>query len=105
MDVIGFLSGSLGSSTVQLHDKLGSDEHAHIQRLVSVVKMTTVLEECTTLEQRSLERFLWPEGLNAKDIHKEMFPAYSGSVYHVKRSTTGDERFADDEEVEMEVRE
>jgi hypothetical protein len=38
--------------------------------------MTTVLEEYTTEEQRSVVRFLWVKGLNAKDIHKEMFPVY-----------------------------
>jgi hypothetical protein len=31
-----------------------ADAHAHVQRLVSVVKMTTVLEECITEEQRSV---------------------------------------------------
>jgi hypothetical protein len=31
--------------------------HAHVQRLVSVVKMVTVPEECTTEEQRSIVRF------------------------------------------------
>jgi hypothetical protein len=46
--------------------------------LVSVVKMVTVLEECPTEEQRSVVRFLWAKGLNSKDIHKEMFPAYGG---------------------------
>jgi hypothetical protein len=35
--------------------------------------MATVLEECTTEKQCSVERFLW-----AKDIHKEMFPVYGG---------------------------
>jgi hypothetical protein len=35
--------------------------------------MATVLEEYITKEQRSLVRVLWTEGLNAKDIHKEMF--------------------------------
>jgi hypothetical protein len=30
---------------------------AHVQRLVSVVKMTTVLEECTAEEQRSVVLF------------------------------------------------
>jgi hypothetical protein len=53
-----------------------ADAHAHVQRLVSVVKIATVLEECTTGEQRSVVRFLWAKGLNAKDIHKEMFPVY-----------------------------
>jgi hypothetical protein len=40
--------------------------------------MVTVLEECTNEEQRSVVRFLWAKGLNAKDIHKEMFPVYGG---------------------------
>jgi hypothetical protein len=44
-------------------------------RLVSVVTMTTVLENCTTEEQR-IVRFLWAKGLNANNIHKEMFPIY-----------------------------
>jgi hypothetical protein len=34
-----------------------ADAHMHVQRLVSVVKMATVLEECTTEEQRSVVRF------------------------------------------------
>jgi hypothetical protein len=42
----------------------------HVQRLVLVVKMVTVLEECTTKEQRSVVCFSWSKGLNAKDIHK-----------------------------------
>jgi hypothetical protein len=37
-----------------------------------------VLEECTTEEQRSVVRFLWVKGLNAEDIHKEMFHVYGG---------------------------
>jgi hypothetical protein len=40
--------------------------------------MATVLEECTTEEQRSFVLFLWVKGLNAKDIYKEMFPDHSG---------------------------
>jgi hypothetical protein len=38
--------------------------------------MATVLEGCTTGKQRSLVLFLWESGLNARDIHKEMFPLY-----------------------------
>jgi hypothetical protein len=38
--------------------------------------VATVLEECNAEEQRSLVRFLWAKGLNAKDIHKEIFPVY-----------------------------
>jgi hypothetical protein len=41
--------------------------------------MATMHEECSAKEQRSLVVFfLWAKGLNAKDIHKEMFPVYSG---------------------------
>jgi hypothetical protein len=47
-------------------------------------------------------RFLWTKGLNAKDIHKEMFTV--GRVCGVKRFSLGGKRFADDEEVETEMR-
>jgi hypothetical protein len=40
--------------------------------------MATMLEGYTTEEQRSIMRFLWVRGHNAKDIHKEMFPVYGG---------------------------
>jgi hypothetical protein len=53
-----------------------ADTHARVQRLVSVVKMATVLEEFTTEEQRFVLRFLWAKGLNVKNIHKEIFPVY-----------------------------
>jgi hypothetical protein len=46
MEVIGFLCVSLCSSTVQLHDSVVADAHAHIQ-MVSVVKMATALKEYT----------------------------------------------------------
>jgi hypothetical protein len=52
--------------------------HAHIQRLVSVVKMANVLEECNTEEQGSVVSFLWAKGLSAEVIHKEIFPVYVG---------------------------
>jgi hypothetical protein len=55
-----------------------ADAHAHVQRLVSIVKMVTVLEKYATEEQRSVVRFLWAKGLKAKDIHKEMFSVYGG---------------------------
>jgi hypothetical protein len=35
-----------------------ADAHAHLQRLVSVVEITTVLEEYTTEEQSAVVRFL-----------------------------------------------
>jgi hypothetical protein len=68
-----------------------ADAHAHVQRLVSVVRMAIVLEECITKEQRSLVLFLWAEGLSAKDIHKEVFTV--GSVCRVKRLATGWQTF------------
>jgi hypothetical protein len=40
--------------------------------------MVTLFEECTNEEQLSVMRFLWPKGLNAKDIHKDMFPVCGG---------------------------
>jgi hypothetical protein len=40
--------------------------------------MATVLEEYITEEQVRFVRFLWAKGLDAKDIHKELFPVYGG---------------------------
>jgi hypothetical protein len=54
MDVIGFLYVAQSSF---MRVKV-ADAHAHVQRLVSVVKLATVLEVCTTEEQRSVVRFL-----------------------------------------------
>jgi hypothetical protein len=54
--------------------------------MVSVVKMVTVTEECTTEDQRSVVRFLWAKGLSAKDIHKEIFSVYVGSFCRVSGS-------------------
>jgi predicted Rdx family selenoprotein len=53
-------------------------------------------------------RFLWTKELNAKDIHKEIFPVYGGKCLSRKAVLKWDEKrdkgFADDEEVETEVR-
>jgi hypothetical protein len=46
--------------------------------------MATVLEGYTTEKQRSLVRFLYARGLNAEDIHKEMFPVYDGKCLSSK---------------------
>jgi hypothetical protein len=82
-----------------------SDEHAHIQRLVSVVKMATMFEECSNEEQCSVVRFLWGKGHNAKNIHKEMFPVYGGKCLSRKAVLQlGSKRFADEEEAETEAR-
>jgi hypothetical protein len=68
--------------------------HAHVQGLVSIVKMATVLEECTIEEHYSVVHFLWAKGLNAKDIHKEMFPVYVGSVCPIKQFKAGSRNFS-----------
>jgi hypothetical protein len=53
--------------------------------MVSVVKMATVRDECSTEEQPSVVGFfLWTKGLNAKDIHNEMFPVYGGKCLSPK---------------------
>jgi hypothetical protein len=77
MDVIGLLCVSLAAQSSFMTVKV-ADAHAHIQRLVSVVKMATVLEDCTSEEQRSVVRFLWAKGLSAKDIYKEIFRVCGG---------------------------
>jgi hypothetical protein len=38
--------------------------------------MAIVLEACSTKEQRFVVHFLWAKGLNAKDIHNEVFLVY-----------------------------
>jgi hypothetical protein len=52
-------------------------------------------------------RFLWANGLNAKDIHKEMFPVYGGKCVSLKAVHNWvqkrGKRFADEEEIETEV--
>jgi hypothetical protein len=67
--------------------------------------MATVLQECTTNDQRCILRLLWAKGLNVKDIRKEMFSIYGGKCLSCKAVHSWvEKRFADDEEVETEVR-
>jgi hypothetical protein len=54
--------------------------------------MATVLEECTSEEQLSVDRFLWAKLLNAKDI-KKSFLFTVGSVCRVKRFAAGSMTF------------
>jgi hypothetical protein len=65
--------------------------------------MATVLEECNTDKQHSVVHFLWAKGLNAKNIHKEMFPVYGGKclsrrVIHnwVEKFSQGHSKVMDD---------
>jgi hypothetical protein len=48
----------------------------NVHRLVSVVKMPTMLEEYTVEDQSSFARFLWTKGPIANVIHKEVFLIY-----------------------------
>jgi hypothetical protein len=49
--------------------------------------------------------FSWAKRLNTKDIHEEMFAVYIWKCFcPVKRFSLNGKRFADDEEVETEVR-
>jgi hypothetical protein len=79
MDVIGFLCVSLGSSTVQGV----AEEHEHFQRLDVLPKSSVLL--CV---------FLWTEGLNAKNIHKEIFPVYGGKCLSRKAVHNWVEKFS-----------
>jgi hypothetical protein len=70
------------------------------------------LKEYTTEEQRSVVRSLWAKGLNAKDVHKEMFPVYGGkcllrkAVHNwVEIFSQGRSKFADDARPDAEVAE
>jgi hypothetical protein len=78
MDVIGCICVSLGSSTVQV-----ADIHAHVHRLVSVFKMATVLERSVVLfffgQKDSMQRI----------VIRKCFLFTAGSVFRVKRFTTG----------------
>jgi hypothetical protein len=56
--------------------------------------MATVLEEYTIVQQRSAVRFLWAKGLNAKDIHKEIFSVYGGKCLSLKAVHNWVEKFS-----------
>jgi hypothetical protein len=72
---------------------LAVDAHAHVQRLVCVVKLATALEGCTTEDQGSVVRFLWSKGLNAVDIHKEIFTVYGRKCLSRKAAQNSVEKF------------
>jgi hypothetical protein len=56
--------------------------------------MATVLEECTAEEKLSVVLFLLAEGVNAKDIHKEMFRVYCGKCLSRKAVRSWVEKFS-----------
>jgi hypothetical protein len=74
--------------------------------------MAIMLEECTTEEQRSVVCFLDTKGLNAKDIHNEVFLVYGGKWFSckavhnwVKKFSQGHSKVADDARPSAEVAE
>jgi hypothetical protein len=104
MNVIGFLCNSLGNSPVQRHESLGS------RRACSCSEAGFSRQNGDRAWRVYYRRaafcfaFLWAKWLYGKDIHKEIFPVRVGSVCLVKRFTSGGKRFADDEDVETEIR-
>jgi hypothetical protein len=62
-----------------------ADAYAHIQKLVSVVKMATLLEDFITEEQRSVVRFFVRKGI----FINKYFLFTTENVYDVKRFTAG----------------
>jgi hypothetical protein len=101
MDVIGFLCASLGTSSVKLHDSLGSRRawtrsqavfsSQNGDRAWGVYYRRAAF--CCTL-------FCGQKG----SVQRKYFLFTVGSVCRVKRVTTGWQKFPDDEEVETEVR-
>jgi hypothetical protein len=93
MDVIGFLYVSLGSSTVQLHDILGSRYTCPCSEVGFSSQNGDRASECTTKEQRSVVPLFMGKRLTAKLFIKKCFKFTVGSVCRVKRSTTGWQNF------------
>jgi hypothetical protein len=78
MDVICFLYVSLGSSIVQLHDSLGS-RLACTCLEVGFSGKNGARAWCIYYQRAAFCcGFFWAKGLNAKDIHIEIFPIYGG---------------------------
>jgi hypothetical protein len=63
--------------------------HAHVQRLVSVVKVATAFEVCTTEEKSSVVCFLWEKDSVQRIFIKQCFLFKVGSVCRAKRFTAG----------------
>jgi hypothetical protein len=66
-----------------------ADAHAHIQRLVSVVKMVTVLEEYTAEEWRSAVRFYGQKDSMQRILINKCFLFTMRSACRVKRFSSG----------------
>jgi hypothetical protein len=89
-----------------------ADAHAHVERPVLVVKMTTDLEDYNSEEYRFVVHLLWTKWLIIKNIHKEIFPVYDGNcllrkaVYNfIEKFSQGRSKVADDSRPVAEVAE
>jgi hypothetical protein len=56
--------------------------------------MAVVLKDCATERQLSVVLSLWAKELGAKDIHKQMFPAYGGKCLSRKAVHNWVEKFS-----------
>jgi hypothetical protein len=107
MDVTRFLCVSLGSSTVQFHDSIGSLRACECSEAGFSSRNGGRSWGVCYRRAASVVRFLWEKGLSAKDIHNDVsclrWECLSRKAVHkwVEKRGKG---FADDEEVDMEAR-
>jgi hypothetical protein len=66
-----------------------ADSHAHVQMLVSVIKMASVLEDCITEKQSSVVHFCGQEDSVQTKFIKTCSLFTVGSVCRVKQCTVG----------------
>jgi hypothetical protein len=74
MDVISFLCVSLGSSTIQLHDSLGSRSAC----ACSEAGFSSQNDDRVFGVYYRRATYFYGQGLDEKNIRKEMFPVYDG---------------------------
>jgi hypothetical protein len=112
MDVIGSLCVSLGSSTIQRHDNLGSKRACACSDAGFSRKNGDSAWGVFYRRAAFCCAILWKKGLKAKDIHKEMFPVYGGKCLSrkavhswVEKFSHGRSKVADDARPRAEVAE
>jgi hypothetical protein len=88
MDVIDFLCVSLGSSTVQLHDSVGSRSACACSEDGFNSQNATVLEDCTIEDERPFTLFCGQKDSLQRIFIKKCFLFKVGSVCRVRRFTT-----------------
>jgi hypothetical protein len=78
---------------VQIHESLGSRRACECSE-AGFSSQNGDRAWCTTEGQLSVVRFLWAQGLSAKDIHKEMLPVYGGKCLSRKAVHNWVEKFS-----------